>query len=109
MIQDNNLHVDRYSLSLQVSQVPELGPAHQSRVVFTTCVGLTTAPSGKFGAEPTIIIVLILLLISDALSELEGTYTARAIRLTSACRVALLTGITWSLILKYSQAFQKAA
>jgi len=30
-------------------------------------------------------------------------------RLTSACRVFSLTGITWSLILKYSQAFQNAA
>jgi len=109
MIQDNNQRVDRCWPSLRVYPVLELGPAHQSRVGFPTCVGLTTAPSGKLGAEPTIIIVLILLLISDALSELEGTYTARAIRLTSACRVALLTGITWSLILKYSQAFQKAA
>ena len=37
------------------------------------------------------------------------TNTARAMRLTSACRVFSFTGTTCSLTLKYSHAFQNAA
>jgi hypothetical protein len=78
---------------------------------FRICGERTTAPSGKFGADPTIMIVLMFLFISADRSagQTVRTYTARAIRLTSALRLAMSTGITCSLILKYSHAFQKAA
>lgn len=53
------------------------------------------APSGKLGADPTIMMVFGLM--------------KRFMRWTSAWRVVGLTGTTCSLILKYCEAFQKAA
>jgi hypothetical protein len=54
---------------LPVYQVPGLDPARQTQIPLCISGELTTAPSGKFGAEPTIMIVLILLLVSEILGR----------------------------------------
>lgn len=71
---------------------------------------LTIAPSGKFGADPTSMMVFGFLLVSSSTSLRRGqAHIARFIRLTSALRDAESTGITCSLIPKYCEAFQNAA